>query len=54
MDDVSTCDREPKTDLGSETKELDESRTSFSLEDGLVLREFFDLLHRINEREHVC
>jgi len=38
----------------NEEQEVDENRTAFSSEEEMLLREFFDLLYQINEREHVC
>lgn len=38
----------------NEEQEVDENRTEYSSEEEILLREFFDLLYQINEREHVC
>lgn len=38
----------------NEEQEVDENRTEFSSEEGMLLREFFDLLYQINEREQIC
>jgi hypothetical protein len=40
--------------LENEEQEVDENRTEFSSEEGMLLREFFDLLYQINEREKIC
>lgn len=40
--------------VDEDERERDENRTDFTPEEGNLLREFFDLLYQINEREHVC
>jgi hypothetical protein len=50
VDETCSCDRLAML----KSQGGDETRTEFTPEEGMLLREFFELLYQINEREKVC